>query len=672
MILNDIFDPKSLVVEFAPAGSGDDREPDEEAILQTLASRWWLGNEQDMIRAQKTLAAMGWEIGEDEGYDNGGVFVVRSGDEHGKSYISWPHEDLQLDENWKHRLAGAALAGAMALGAGGAHARVTGDEDPSINRLTGKPIATQVTPSAEQPAAAVKKGFSAEYLKSVIDGSHPRPLISKERAQELLKQQEVKEVSDRTLTSYLTKVHADSQKHPADTTKRAPQKANRSVTGFSKAFNRLDSRKSDGSLNEFAPGGGGDSGNYFKELASAWYNGTFDSGSLQKGIKSQQDVERLLNRGIVCPDGVTRKFGIDYNSDFDGVVISSDDYYEHADHDDTIDSRTGQKWGPYDYMEFGGEELDESAKWRDPKYKGQLYTQEKPDYNDTREYDRAMWDPKPKGYPGRKELPGGDEYDRTDPLVRGAGIGRSGIKNNILDRGKRKGLPSRDQITSLKQSIRDISGRHVRANLPEQGVAEGLPQTLRKIVPGYARREIDRKMDAEKFGKTDVDRDANYYRYKKIQDKLKEQGVAEGGQRLGRPNDTDWDETSGKVGRVEKTSTGLRHHADPSRYGGTEHEPELNRLNKGAVNAMDRALGVKWDRESNRYYSPLKVDMEEGGQEPGADYRDPPETDYDATGHDASVARLKHLAGVGPMKTVYDPARRVYRNMPTAQQPKKS
>jgi hypothetical protein len=29
------------------------------------------------------------------------------------------------------------------------------------------------------------------------------------------------------------------------------------------------------------------------------------------------------------------------------------------------------------------------------------------------------------------------------------------------------------------------------------------------------------------------------------------------------------------------------------------------------------------------------------------------------------------LAGLGPMKTVYDPNKRVYRNMPTAQQPKK-
>jgi hypothetical protein len=35
------------------------------------------------------------------------------------------------------------------------------------------------------------------------------------------------------------------------------------------------------------------------------------------------------------------------------------------------------------------------------------------------------------------------------------------------------------------------------------------------------------------------------------------------------------------------------------------------------------------------------------------------------------VARVKKLAGLGPLKTVYDPNKRVYRNMPTAVQPKK-
>jgi hypothetical protein len=60
----------------------------------------------------------------------------------------------------------------------------------------------------------------------------------------------------------------------------------------------------------------------------------------------------------------------------------------------------------------------------------------------------------------------------------------------------------------------------------------------------------------------------------------------------------------------------------------------------------------------------------EGEQQKGADYRDPPEADYGDDYQDM-VARMKKLAGLGPLKTVYDPARRVYRNMPTAQQPKK-
>jgi hypothetical protein len=47
----------------------------------------------------------------------------------------------------------------------------------------------------------------------------------------------------------------------------------------------------------------------------------------------------------------------------------------------------------------------------------------------------------------------------------------------------------------------------------------------------------------------------------------------------------------------------------------------------------------------------------------------------DADAFDAALARMKKLAGAGPLKTVYDPARRVYKNVPhavqPAQQPKK-
>ena len=115
-------------------------------------------------------------------------------------------------------------------------------------------------------------------------------------------------------------------------------------------------------LVEFAAGGGNNGGNYLKALASAWYNGTFNTGDLHKGIKSQEDVERILARGIHCGDGKVRKYYIGYNANFDGVEIQSDDHYEHADYDDAgreIDSRTGQPWGPYDVVEFSDEELDE-------------------------------------------------------------------------------------------------------------------------------------------------------------------------------------------------------------------------------------------------------------------------------------------------------------------------
>jgi len=50
--------------------------------------------------------------------------------------------------------------------------------------------------------------------------------------------------------------------------------------------------------------------------------------------------------------------------------------------------------------------------------------------------------------------------------------------------------------------------------------------------------------------------------------------------------------------------------------------------------------------------------------------RKEPEVDYDDE-YQAMVARVQKLAGIGPMKTVWDPTRRVYKNVPTAVQPQK-
>jgi len=90
----------TAMTEFATPGS-DDREPDEEEILRQLAAQWWNGSIQQMKKAQQTLQAMGWDIGQDEsGDDDAGVFVIRIGDENGDSYIAFNHSDLDLNEDY--------------------------------------------------------------------------------------------------------------------------------------------------------------------------------------------------------------------------------------------------------------------------------------------------------------------------------------------------------------------------------------------------------------------------------------------------------------------------------------------------------------------------------------------------------------------------------------------
>lgn len=86
---------ESKLKEFAPTGSDDNGDDGfSEETLKRLAAQWYNGDEDP--RAERTLMAAGWEIGQDEGYDDEpGVFVVRAGDVNGNSYISWPAHELK-------------------------------------------------------------------------------------------------------------------------------------------------------------------------------------------------------------------------------------------------------------------------------------------------------------------------------------------------------------------------------------------------------------------------------------------------------------------------------------------------------------------------------------------------------------------------------------------------
>ena len=91
---------KRIIAEFAPDRSDDgDGDWFDEEALRRLAAQWFNADEDP--RVEQILAAAGWEIGWDEGYDDEpGVFVVMSGDEHGRTYMNWAAEDLrQANDN---------------------------------------------------------------------------------------------------------------------------------------------------------------------------------------------------------------------------------------------------------------------------------------------------------------------------------------------------------------------------------------------------------------------------------------------------------------------------------------------------------------------------------------------------------------------------------------------
>lgn len=77
-------------------------------------------------------------------------------------------------------------------------------------------------------------------------------------------------------------------------------------------------------INEFAPNGDS-GGDILKTLARNWVAGDMMSGDLNSDIASQEKVESTLRHGIVCPDGVKRKLNIDWNENYDGVVLFDDE-----------------------------------------------------------------------------------------------------------------------------------------------------------------------------------------------------------------------------------------------------------------------------------------------------------------------------------------------------------
>jgi hypothetical protein len=137
--------------EFAPSDSGDgggDDDGFDEDTLRKLAAQWFNGDEDPQV--ERLLAAAGWEIGQDEGYDDEpGVFVVLSGDADGRSYMSWPAEELRSD-------VAEARPDVM---------RHTGDTTVRVVKKGGKPI-------GEIGIDAEASEGNGQYYVKLYDGSY--------------------------------------------------------------------------------------------------------------------------------------------------------------------------------------------------------------------------------------------------------------------------------------------------------------------------------------------------------------------------------------------------------------------------------------------------------------------------------------------------------------------
>jgi len=246
---------EGILKEFAPSDSGGDDGDDgfDEDTLRKLAAQWFAGDEDPQV--ERLLAAAGWEIGQDEGYDDEpGVFVVQSGDADGRSYISWPAEELRSDvaEATMSRAAKGyekyGKEGMQALARAGREGRaldpvrqkydrydetaesgITEDAEnnPVINAITRR-IMMQRTDllskyGPEQVGQAVDEvadfvGDVEEIGSSDVSGwvRHVEQMLGNMESD--VAEQQVDELSPKTLGSYIKKSSADAAERQGDVT----------------------------------------------------------------------------------------------------------------------------------------------------------------------------------------------------------------------------------------------------------------------------------------------------------------------------------------------------------------------------------------------------------------------------------------------------------------------
>jgi hypothetical protein len=227
------------------------------------------------------------------------------------------------------------------------------------------------------------KAYLAKQSQQSVPGEGSQ--IKRVQAELQRRQQGVAEVSDATLTSYLTKLDRDNLKHKMDPTKRSDTKRMKSGPNFVKAFTKLDNRKqgvAEGSDDK-------EPFDYEKWKASTVKprkpRGHKDAEALGKAIDSEQselrkrkeqgvaegyqfkgpfpfDVDHMHGgRGINLPSAPTKKFFTD-KKQWERAVndINSSKYDDNSDYIGVTGRST---------VEINGHEW---ARWSDAQQKGYI------------------------------------------------------------------------------------------------------------------------------------------------------------------------------------------------------------------------------------------------------------------------------------------------------------
>jgi hypothetical protein len=557
---------------------------------------WYNGDDAVQQQVEQALARQGWEIGEIES-EEGGAFVVRSGDEHGDSYIGFGVTDLT--EGWKSALGSAALAGAMALGAGGANARVTPDGQGGF---TGglKPSATVTAPADNKPAAEAPKGFSKEYLQSVVDGKHPRPMVSVEKAKELLKN--------------MQEGMAEGMERAVDAKGRTQAQWAQLVMSKFPGAKITQAKMIDGPMQATLPDG------------------------RKIGWSKVEQIDEIFNPSSML--AIFMRAASRFVSDFLPIGIGAISTY----------AATTALIGPFAAAAAStavGNQLFQTLQNQQNKVPGVIQMMVEKYFGSEAEKVEFMILHAKNAYQGKSEFRWrGEQWPVTLQKDEAEAI----IEKNDkywLDAEKQKEIDAEKAKIDAGKTDMDFAKEQGMAEdqVNEKSVSQAQFRTMAAAAhnPKFAKKVGISQDVAREFNK--ADKGSNY---KKLPARTTE-------------------------GEVEKTKTGIIHRSSGA-YGGGEaprapYDPgkyakDIDHLDKDLTSKLDKSMGIKWPHGNKQ------SGMDEGEQQKGADYRDPPEADYGDDYQDM-VARVKKLAGLGPLKTVYDPAKRVYRNMPTAVQPKK-